>query len=347
MLYSVFKQLAFKIDPEVAHNMIINSSPYLSGLTGLFAPLSPRENMSLTQGELTWKFPVGLAAGFDKNAKAISFFESLGFGSVEVGTVTKKPQIGNPKPRIWRHPDIFSLQNSMGFPNGGSKEMTQNLQNTAKKSLSLGINIGKNKDTSESDTPDEYAFLYELFAPFADYIAINISSPNTPGLRQFQDKSKLLPLLTAVNDKRSLLPKPCFIKISPDMEEQDIKLVCELSKELNFSGVIATNTTIQHDFGKGGLSGKFVKPMATKTRMKVCEFLREDPNQTIIGVGGIDSFEEIKEFWQQGGSFVQIYSSFVYQGPQLLKDIAGEIEKDLQRTKLKSVQELWQFYQNK
>lgn len=347
MLYSVFKQLAFKIDPEVAHNMIINSSSYLSGLTGLFAPLSTKENLSLTQGELTWNFPVGLAAGFDKNAKAISFFESLGFGSVEVGTVTKEPQIGNPKPRIWRHPDIYSLQNSMGFPNGGSQEMTQNLQNAGKKSLSLGINIGKNKDTSEEDTPREYAYLYELFAPYADYIAINISSPNTPGLRQFQDKSKLLPLLNAVNEKRAKQPRPCFIKISPDMEEQDIKLVCELSKELNFSGVIATNTTIQHGFGKGGLSGRFVKPMATKTRMKVCEFLREDPNQIIIGVGGIDSFEEIKEFWKQGGSFVQIYSSFVYHGPKLLKDIAGDIEKDLQRTKLSSVQELWNFYQNK
>ena len=347
MFYSVFKQLAFKVDPELTHNLIINSSSYLTSLTGLFQPLRPDSRLRLQQGDLTWNFPVGLAAGFDKNAKAIKFFERMGFGSVEVGTVTKLPQIGNPTPRIWRHPSLDSLQNAMGFPNGGSQEMTQNLQKADLKNICLGVNIGKNKDTSEADTASEYAYLYQTFANTADYLVINVSSPNTPGLRQFQDKSKLQPILEAVAEERSKISKPCFIKISPDMDEQDIKLVCELSKEKNFSGIIATNTTIQHDFGKGGLSGKYIKPMAKSTRKKVCEILREDPGQHIIGVGGIDCYEDIKEFWQQGGGFVQVYTAFIYHGPELLKSMASEMMKDLKSKDMQNVQELVSYYQKK
>lgn len=347
MLYSVFKQLAFKVDPELAHNMIINSSPYLTSFTGLFSPLKLDPKYQLNRNDLSWNFPVGLAAGFDKNAKAISFFQSLGFGSVEVGTVTKEPQKGNPTPRIWRHPALDSLQNAMGFPNGGYKEMTQNLQRMPRKEICLGINIGKNKQTSEEKTAEEYAFLYSKMAPLADYLVINISSPNTPGLRQFQDKSKLLPILEAVNEQRKILPKPCFIKISPDMDAQDIELVCELSKEKKYSGIVATNTTIQHEFGKGGLSGAFIKPMAKKTRSIVCDILREDSSQQVIGVGGIDCFSDIKEFWQQGGGFVQVYTAFIYQGPDLLKSIAKEIEEELGKHQMKNLSELITYYQKK
>ncbi len=347
MFYSVFKQLAFKVDPEVAHNLIINSSSYLTNLTGLFSPLKSASHYQLKQGELTWNFPVGLAAGFDKNAKAIGFFKSLGFGSVEVGTVTKKPQAGNPTPRIWRHTAEDSLQNAMGFPNSGYQEMTQNLHKSDLNNFCLGINIGKNKDTSEEKTAEEYAFLYEKMAPFANYLVVNVSSPNTPGLRQFQDKSKLLPILEAINIQRKEFSKPCFIKISPDMDPADIRLVCELSKELKYSGIVATNTTIQHNYGKGGLSGKFIKPMASQTRSLVCECLREDPTQHIIGVGGIDSYAEIKDFWKQGGGFVQVYTAFIYQGPQLLKNIAKEMDRDLKENGMQNLQELVTYYQKK
>lgn len=347
MFYSAFKQLAFKFDPETIHDVIINSGDKLKHFAPLFSPLKPEPHHQLSHNELTWKFPVGLAAGFDKNAKAIGFFDALGFGAIEVGTITKEPQVGNPRPRIQRHPSIDSLQNSMGFPNMGALDIAENLHRTNKNNLCLGVNIGKNKDTSEAKTPLEYAYLYQKFAPMADYIAVNISSPNTPGLRQFQDREKLTPLLDALVEARSQVNKPCFLKISPDMQDEDIKTLCEHSKEKQFSGIIATNTTIQHSFGKGGLSGNFAKPMAKATRKKVCDYLREDPTQTIIGVGGINSYQEIKEFWQQGGHFTQIYTSFIYQGPELLKKIASEMEGDMRENQVSSIQALRDLHAKK
>lgn len=339
--YSVFKTLAFKFDPEKIHDMSIYAGGKLPFMADLFNPLKPDSKHHLQINELNWNFPVGLAAGFDKNAKAINFFHKAGFGAIEIGTITKKPQIGNEKPRIWRHAKIESLQNAMGFPNEGSEKILSNLQQTNLDKICLGVNIGKNKDTSEANTPSEYAYLYKTFAPFANYIVINISSPNTPGLRSFQSPELLKPLLQAIKEEQAKLLKPVFIKISPDMNEADIKMLCELSKEFKLNGVIATNTTIDHNFGRGGLSGNFVKPMANKTRALVCDFLHEDPTQSIIGVGGINSYQEIKEFWKQGGGFVQIYTSFIYQGPKLLQDIAKEIDKDLTRYQFKNVQELF------
>ena len=179
-----------------------------------------------------------------------------------------------------------------------------------------------------------------MFADYSDYLVVNISSPNTPGLRSFQKKDLLMPIMQALKEVQKNNFKPLFIKIAPDLELDDLKMICELCKEFDFSGVVATNTTIQHDFGVGGLSGKYIKQYSQKIRAKTCEFLKEDPKQTIIGVGGIDSYQEIKDFWKQGGSFTQVYTSFIYQGPQLLEDIANDINKDLQKYGVNSVQEL-------
>jgi dihydroorotate dehydrogenase len=340
-IYSVFKHLAFKIDPEFIHDVTINSAKILPHISELFDPLKSDSKYQLSDGPLTWSFPVGVAAGFDKNAKAINFFEHLGFGALEAGTVTKTPQKGNNKPRVFRHPEIKSVRNAMGFPNAGSDQILQNIKETELNNICLGVNIGKNKDTSESDTPAEYAYLYQMFAPFCDYLVVNISSPNTPGLRSFQKEELLAPILKAIKIQRNKFNRPVFIKIAPDLEDSDLKMICELSKKFAFSGVIATNTTIQHHFGVGGLSGEYIKPYAQKLRQKACEFLKEDPSQTIIGVGGIDSYKEIKDFWRMGGGFTQIYTSFIFQGPQLLKDIASDIDRDIENYQVSTVQELF------
>ena len=340
--YSVFKHIAFTLDPENVHELAIHSAHHIPHIAELFSPMKRDKSFKLTCSGLTWDFPVGLAAGFDKNAMAINFFKNIGFGSIEVGTVTKKAQVGNKKPRITRHSKIKSIQNSMGFPNHGSEKMLKNIQETHHNDICLGVNIGKNKNTTELKTPEEYAYLYKMFAPVADYLVVNISSPNTPGLRGFQKKELLTPILKAITLQREVLSKPVFIKIAPDLLDEDLKMICELSKECSFSGVIATNTTIQHNFGAGGLSGQYIKELSKNCRLKTCEYLREDPAQTIIGVGGIDSYKDIKEFWQAGGSFTQVYTSFIYQGPELLKSIAKDIKKDINKYQLSSVQELWE-----
>ena len=346
MLYSVFKHLAFKFDPEITHDFIIHNSRYLSVFHPFFSPLKPDKCYRLSSGELSWNFPVGLAAGFDKNALAIPFFAKLGFGAIELGTITCQPQQGNMKPRIKRHRKLDSLQNSMGFPNLGSQVIRDNIIKAGSQPICLGANIGKNKTTQDIETAQEYATLYRMFAPLVDYLAVNISSPNTPGLRQFQDPSKLSPILDAIATERAQLYRPCFIKISPDMAIEDIKVLCELVKEKNFSGVIATNTTTQHKWGEGGLSGKFVKPMAQKTRNIVCDILREDPEKQIIGVGGVDSYSEIVDFWKMGGSFVQIYTSFIYKGPAILREIAKQMKQDMLLRKVPDAQELFKSYQS-
>jgi dihydroorotate dehydrogenase len=346
-IYSVFKHLAFKIDPEFIHDLTINSAKALPLISELFTPLRFDKKYQITDGPLTWGFPVGVAAGFDKNGNAINFFEQLGFGALEAGTVTKIPQKGNNKPRVFRHAKINSIQNAMGFPNAGSEKILKNIKDTELNNICLGVNIGKNKDTSEADTPAEYAYLYKMFAPFCDYLVVNISSPNTPGLRSFQKEELLAPILKAINSERKLFDRPVFIKIAPDLEDADLKMICELSKKFNFSGIIATNTTIQHKFGAGGLSGDYIKPYSQQLRKKACEFLREDPSQTIIGVGGIDSYQEIKDFWRMGGGLTQIYTSFIFKGPQLLKDIALDIEKDIQNYQVETVQQLFEAIKEK
>ena len=336
-LFSIFKTFAFKTDPERIHDLSINSFSNFPQISSLLPHAINDKKFSLSDNHMTWSYPVGLAAGFDKNAKALEYFARVGFGSLEIGTVTKEPQVGNPKPRIWRDPETRSIRNAMGFPNEGSQKI---LARVEKRNITtpVGVNIGKNKETSISDTPQEYAYLYEMFAKTADYLVINISSPNTPGLRDLQTKESFRDICQAVAEKRNILSKPLYLKISPDLNHGDIKDLVELSKEYNLSGIIATNTTIQHSFDKGGVSGGAIKTISQQIRKTVCEMTRETPNLSVIGVGGIDSFSEINDFWKQGGSFVQLYSSFIFHGPALLRTIQNDMNEFLNSTDHKNVQ---------
>ena len=333
------------LDAEQVHNLSLDIASRAPSLADFFSPLKPQNKYELSVNGLKWNFPVGVAAGFDKNAQAIKFFEKLGFGSLEVGTITKIAQAGNLKPRIFRHKHINSIQNAMGFPNSGSQAILKNIQNSSHQ-LCLGANLGKNKETSEADTANEYAELYKIFAPVSDYLVINISSPNTPGLRSFQKKEMLLPILEAVTLEQKIHPKPLFIKLSPDLAQDDTKMICELAKQMSLSGIIATNTTTQHQFGVGGLSGRYIQEISRSLRAQVCEYLKETPEMTIIGVGGIENYSQIKEFWKLGGHFAQVYTSFIYHGPEMLKNIARELSDDLDKYQFQSTNDLVQNIHN-
>ncbi len=337
-LFSIFKPLAFTMDPENVHDFSMKYFSKYPGISHLFPCAKVSEQLSITDSHTKWSSPVGLAAGFDKNAVAIEFFEKIGFGAVEVGTVTIEPQQGNERPRIWRYPENNSIRNAMGFPNAGSKVILENIK-SSNHTCCLGINIGKNKNTSAADTPSEYAKLYEMFAPHGDYIVINISSPNTPGLRNLQTKEAFRDICIAIDEKRKMLSKPLYLKIAPDLNIEDIKDMVELSKEFSLSGIIATNTTIQHSYDKGGVSGAYIRNISRDIRKKVCELTKETKDISVIGVGGIDSFEDILEFWQQGGKMTQVYSSFIFHGPKLLVNIQNDMLRFLKENQLSSIQE--------
>jgi dihydroorotate dehydrogenase len=339
-LYPLFKPLAFQMDPENIHDLSMNIFSKVPSVASLFPTWSQNERYQVTDGHMTWNNPVGLAAGFDKNAKAIDYFSKAGFGAIEVGTVTLQPQIGNDKPRIWRYPNLLSIRNAMGFPNIGADEIYKNLSKQKKTGTPIGVNIGKNKTTSVLDTPSEYAQLYERFSPLCDYLVINISSPNTPGLRQLQTKEAFSEICKAVDEKRKLHHKPLYLKISPDSNTDDIRDLVELAKEYKLSGIIATNTTSNHQFENGGMSGAYIKNISLKMRKLVCEMTKETKDISVIGVGGINSFNEILDFWKDGGSMVQLYSSFIFEGPKVLTNIQTELDIYMHNLGLKNVQQL-------
>jgi dihydroorotate dehydrogenase len=339
MLYSIFKQIAFQLDPETVHDLSINLFHSKPTLAKLFNRPSFDKKYALCDGHQTWNFPIGLAAGFDKNAMAIEFLQNLGFGAVEIGTVTPKPQIGNAKPRISRIKKSNALLNSMGFPNLGVNKIKDNILHTHQNQLSkLGVNLGKNKDTAIEKTPEDYALLYKELAPLSDYLVINISSPNTPGLRALQSREGFKAICEAVDEQRKKCCKPLYLKIAPELHADDLYDLIDLCKEFNFSGIIATNTSIQHDYGKGGLSGDIIKAEAKKQRENVLAATRETPNLSVIGVGGISEFSELIEFWKAGGSFVQIYTSFIYKGPKILHDFKNEIDHLLDHSDFDTLQ---------
>lgn len=366
-LYDGFKYLAFKSDPEKIHDFMIKafkSFPRSANfLPQIFLPhIQHNSRLSLSDGHMQWKFPVGMAAGFDKNAQAFPFLSNLGFGAVEVGTVTPIAQKGNPRPRIFRVTEVNGLRNSMGFPNQGSDIILKNIQlaqahcQTHDKASSeklrpiLGINLGKNKLTAPEETGREYAYLYQKFAPFVDYLVINISSPNTPGLRSFQDPTAFTNICNQLNAVRNdaarndhdngELKKPLYLKISPDLEKKDVFDLVDIAKKNNFAGIIATNTTTQHQLGIGGLSGDYLKGVSRQIRNWCCEAAREKKDFSVVGVGGISTFEEILDFWKRGGSFVQIYTAFIYQGPNILLKFQQDMLNYLDQTGARSLQEI-------
>lgn len=314
MLYPILRSLLFRLPPETAHDLAIKVarlSPALGHLTGI--GIDPR--LSLNVGGIRWGFPIGLAAGLDKNAEALAFFAAQGFGSVECGTITLKPQHGNPKPRIFRYPEEQSLRNAMGFPNDGLLCILQRLKMYEGK-IPLGANIGKNKDTTPEDSIDELGLLFETMQELVDFCVINVSSPNTPGLRALQEKSYLSELFSTLNECRKNNQKDLYLKIAPDLTEQKVKELAKLAADYKLTGLIATNTTIMPERGIGGVSGLLLQDKARLIRELI---LHEDLPLELIGVGGMSEPRDLFRHWYHGGKAAQIYTAYIYQGPSILR----------------------------
>jgi dihydroorotate dehydrogenase len=326
VLYKALFKLVFsKLDPEQAHYLGIFVIRIL-GLTGL-AKLSQIgvTTKPVQAFGLEFSSPFGIAAGFDKNAMAVMELGQLGFSHVEIGTVTRYPQSGNPKPRLFRLVKDQSLINRMGFNNDGADQVASRLAKLRASGAKLpiiGVNIGKSKITELVDAVSDYEYSTKSLAPVADYIAVNVSSPNTPGLRSLQDVDQLEPILEAVS--REALGKPVLVKIAPDLEDSAVIEVAALVRKLGLAGVIATNTTVSREglvapmkqvdsYGAGGLSG----PVLAARAKEVLVLLRKElgPQFAVISVGGVVSGEDVLERLKLGADLVQGYTGFVYQGP--------------------------------
>lgn len=336
MLYRLARTGFFQLDAEKAHDLAIQNFKRFQGTPfDLFyrqhLPDRPVECMGLK-----FKNPVGLAAGLDKNGECIDAFGAMGFGFIEVGTVTPKPQPGNDKPRLFRLTQAQGLINRMGFNNGGVDNLVVNVQKASYDGI-LGINIGKNKDTPLEKGSDDYLICMEKTYQHAGYIAVNISSPNTPGLRTLQYGEALDYLLSDLKLKQIELEKkhgkyvPLALKIAPDLSDEEIVQICDSLVRHNIDGVIATNTTLdrsivegmKHADEAGGLSGRPVQQRSTEVVR--CLHAELGDKLPIIGVGGIDSFVSAKEKMMAGAKLVQVYSGFIYQGPGLVRDIVKNI----------------------
>ena len=337
-LYPALKPWLFKMDAEHAHEWTTRMMRVANGLGLLTAG---QETLVSKPVEcLGLKFPnaLGLAAGMDKSASAVEAWSALGFGFVEVGTLTPRPQPGNPKPRLFRLPEHEALINRMGFNNVGIHAAVKRLEKRRTKAV-VGVNIGKNFDTPNEAAVNDYLYCLKVAYPVADYIAVNISSPNTKGLRDLQAEESIRQLLAALKKEQASLQTehgkkvPVLVKIAPDLEGAQIEALARVFNELAVDGVIATNTTISRaavvghplENEAGGLSGAPVKQRSTEVIRAFRELLREQT--PIIGVGGILSGADAAEKMQAGASLVQVYSGLVYRGPGLVRDVLEMIGK--------------------
>ena len=330
-MFSKFRSLIFKIDPEIAHNLAIKSLK-LNLTTSIF---DENRNDPIFQSKLFDKKidnPIGMAAGFDKNAEVYNSLFKLGFGFVEVGTVTPLKQYGNPKPRIFRLVEDEALINRLGFNNLGSKNVSSRIRSNAPKGL-LGINIGPNKNTK--NRLNDYLIGLRTFQDIADYITINISSPNTENLRDFHNETKLDELVNSIEEEKIKLKSkiPIVVKVSPDILDNKIGSISEILLKHKVSAVIVSNTTesnreslsniLKHQ--KGGLSGK---PLEKKTNILINKFYNFLKGKIeIIGVGGVDSGRSAYEKFLAGASYVQLYTGMVFQGPNIVAKIKKELKE--------------------
>ena len=329
-MYSVVRSVLFQFSAETAHDLTLEGLSAGARLR-LLPALAPKvASLPVTVMGLEFANPVGLAAGLDKNAAAIDGLAALGFGFVEVGTVTPRPQPGNPKPRLFRLANAEAIINRMGFNNHGVDHLVENVKKAKFKGV-LGINIGKNFDTPVEDAASDYVICMQKVYAYASYIAVNISSPNTPGLRDLQYGESLSQLLSVLKQEQTALEKthgryvPLAVKISPDMDDEQLQGVAHCLLEHKIDGVIATNTTISRqgvadlEFGNeaGGLSGLPVKQKSTQTIADLFAILGEQV--PIIGVGGVSSGADALEKLAAGAKLVQVYSGLIYQGPGLVK----------------------------
>lgn len=332
MFYPAIRKVLFQFDAETIHEITIKGLKS-TGSTPLNAFYKQRvTNKPVTVMGINFPNSLGLAAGLDKNGECINAFAAMGFGFIEIGTVTPRPQPGNPKPRIFRLPEANAVINRMGFNNKGVDYLVSQVR-AAKFNGVLGINIGKNKDTPDENAKDDYIHCMRKVYDFASYITINISSPNTPGLRSLQYGDALNELLSALKTEQAELEKqynkyvPIAVKIAPDLTEDEVNSIAISLIDNNIDGVIATNTTLSREgvegleFGneQGGLSGAPVKDKSTTIISLLAKAL--DSKLPIIGVGGIASSHDANEKIVAGASLVQVYTGFIYQGPPLVKEI--------------------------
>jgi dihydroorotate dehydrogenase len=355
-MYKVFRSLLFRLEPETAHRLTLQAIRVAGNiplsrwmLSQLYkAPIKPVQVFGLT-----FKNPVGLAAGYDKDALAIRGLSTLGFSHLEVGTVTPKPQPGNPRPRVFRLPEDEAVINRMGFPSRGSEfvqkrlnpslrgglyeKIRPRLRENARKIISkgdviLGLNLGKNKDTPNEEAVLDYLELLQCFAPYADYLAINISSPNTVGLRQLQGRLALEALLTQLHAQRQWEEKnlnkrlPLLVKLAPDLNEKELFEALDVILDTHMDGVIVTNTTLSrdglrstHQEETGGLSGK---PLRLRSEAVLCQVVkRVDGRIPVVSVGGIMNPKDAKHRLDLGATLIQVYTGLIYAGPGLVKKI--------------------------
>jgi dihydroorotate dehydrogenase len=327
------RPLLFSLDAETAHQLTIellqrvaHFDPALRVLKSFQPSSKPK-----TLFGLNFLNPIGLAAGLDKNGVALPAWAALGFGFIEIGTVTAKAQPGNPKPRVFRLPEQQALINRLGFNNDGADAIAQRLAALRESgpwpAVPVGINIGKSRATPLEHATADYLHSFRMLRDFADYITLNISSPNTPGLRELQEPEKLSELLHAIGDEAETAPKPLVVKISPDVSDAELTAILAVCEENGISGIIATNTTLDHSSiapqldQAGGLSGA---PLRDKSTALVREIAARS-TIPVIASGGIFDAESAREKFQAGAQLIQLYTGLVYRGPQLLREIMDSL----------------------
>jgi dihydroorotate dehydrogenase len=334
-VYSLLKPLLFRQDPEAIHHRVVSGLAFASQRFYLLAILTALcqlrdARLSTTAFGLDFPNAIGLAAGMDKNALAVPAWQALGFGHVEIGSVTAYEQQGNPRPRLFRLPEDEALINRMGFNNDGAERIAQRLQRLRQRqplSIPLGVNLGKSKRTPLDQAPADYLASLEKLWHYADYFVINVSSPNTPQLRQLQDKERLEELLQTISQFSSsqTTARPILLKIAPDLSWQQIDKIVALVYDYQLAGIIATNTTLSRDGlttpsqEQGGLSGR---PLRQRS-YEVLEYLAKvsSGNMPLVSVGGISSIGDVQRRLDAGAVLVQLYTSLVYQGPFHIKQL--------------------------
>lgn len=347
---SLIRPLLFSVDPEDAHKITMKLSsaamrlrPLKAGVRRFHQHQDPR--LERTVFGLKFPNPVGLAAGFDKDCEGFDLLSSLGFGHIEIGTVTALPQPGNPRPRIFRFPDQEALINRMGFPSAGCDVVAPRLAEAFAKrgDVIVGINIGKSKAAPLDEAEEDYRISFRTLSPYADYVVVNVSSPNTPELRKLQEKERLAALFRGLNadNTRGI---PILVKVSPDLNASELDDVISVIRENKIAGIIATNTTITRDTlpqgreVQGGVSGAPVRELSLSVVAKLYRELgRETP---IIGVGGIFSAEDAIRMIAAGASLIQVYTGFIYRGPSMVRDINRGISQYLNQHSISSIDSL-------
>jgi len=341
--YRFVRPLLFQLDPETAHGLCFllgRMVQRVPGLPGLLAGVLGRPDGANAREAFGLRFssPIGLAAGLDKGAQLLPLWKALGFGFVEIGTVTPRPQPGNPRPRLFRLPDEGLILNRMGFNSEGMDTVARRLRNRPK-GLVVGGNIGKNKITAEAAALDDYRDAYRTLAPLVDYVALNISSPNTPGLRRLQAPEALQPLLEGMLELRremGLERRPLLVKLAPDLPETELDATLEVIVASGVDGVIATNTTLDRGIiselnrsrvealGDGGLSGRGLKVKARHVQRRILQ--RLPAQMGLMACGGIGCGEDAAQMLQEGAALVQIYSALIFDGPLLVRQMNRELE---------------------